>query len=143
MEGTAKADAGGSELDVLMRTEQTFPPPPEFAKQANADDPSIYERADADPEAWWASWAEELDWIEPWSEVLDWSEAPFAKWFVGGKLNASVNCLDRHVAAGRGERVAFHWEAENADELGADGRRAVTYAELLDTTQRFANALKS
>jgi acetyl-CoA synthetase len=125
-----------SELDVLLRTEQTFPPPPEFAAEANASDPEIYERADADPETWWASWAEKLEWSEPWSQVLDWSEAPFAKWFVGGKLNASANCLDRHVAAGRGERVAYFWEGED------DTRKEVTYADLLGETQRFANVLK-
>jgi len=134
--------AEAAELDVLLKTEQTFPPPTDFAAQANASDPEVYERADADPETWWASWAEKLDWIEPWSEVLDWSDPPFAKWFVGGRLNASANCLDRHVEAGRGERVAIHWEAENADELGDDGRRAVTYAGLLDSTQRFANVLR-
>jgi acetyl-CoA synthetase len=134
--------AQSSELEVLLETEQTFEPPPEFAAEANASDPGIYERADADPEAWWASWAEKLDWIEPWNQILDWSEPPFAKWFVGGKLNASANCLDRHVEAGRGDRVAIHWEAEDADELGAEGRKAVTYAELLDSTERFANVLK-
>ena len=130
------------ELDVLLQTEQTFPPPPEFAAQANASDPGVYERADADPETWWASWAEKLEWIEPWEQILDWSDPPFAKWFVGGRLNACANCLDRHVDAGRGDRVAFHWEAENADQLGEGGRRAITYAEMLAETQRFANALK-
>ena len=134
-EATDRED-GGPEMDVLLKTEQTFPPPEEFAKQANANDPAIYEQAAADPERWWASWADQLEWIEPYDEVLDWSDPPFAKWFVGGKLNASVNCLDRHVDAGRGDRVAFLWEGENGD------RREVTYAELLDTTQRFANVLK-
>ena len=130
------ADESGGELDVLLHTEQTFPPPPEFAAQANASDPGIYERAAADPETWWASWAEKLEWIEPWSQVLDWSDPPFAKWFVGGKLNASANCLDRHLAAGAGDRIALYWEGE-------DGvRREVTYAELLDSTQRFANVLR-
>jgi acetyl-CoA synthetase len=138
----ADQTATSSELEVLLETEQTFEPPPEFAAEANAADPGVYERADSDPEAWWASWAEKLDWIEPWNQILDWSEPPFAKWFVGGKLNASANCLDRHVAAGRGDRVAIHWEAEDADELGDQGRKAVTYADLLDSTQRFANALK-
>ncbi|HET8593472.1 MAG TPA: acetate--CoA ligase [Solirubrobacterales bacterium] len=137
-----ESTADGSELDVLLKTERTFPPPEEFAAQANATDPGVYERAAADPETWWASWAEKLDWITPWEQVLDWSDPPFAKWFVGGKLNASANCLDRHVQAGRGARVAIHWEAENADELGEDGRLAVTYADLLDSTQRFANVLK-
>ena len=130
------------ELEVLLETEQTFPPPPEFAAQANASDPGVYERAAADPEAWWASWAEKLEWTRPWDRVLDWSDPPNARWFEGGTLNASTNCLDRHVQAGLGERVAFHWEAENADELGADGRRSITYGWLLDQTQRAANALR-
>jgi acetyl-CoA synthetase len=130
------ADAQAPELDVLLETEETFPPPDDFVAQANASDPEIYERADADPEAWWASWAEKLDWIEPWQEVLDWSDPPFAKWFVGGKLNASANCLDRHVERGQGDRVAFYWEGED------DTRKEVTYADLLEQTQRFANALR-
>jgi acetyl-CoA synthetase len=124
------------QLDVLLKTEETFPPPGEFAESANASDPGIYERADADPEAWWVSWAEKLDWMEPWSEVLDWSNPPFAKWFTGGKLNASANCLDRHVDAGNGDRVALHWEGEDG------ARRAVSYADLLDDVQRFANVLR-
>ena len=134
--------AAESELDVLLQTEQTFPPPAEFAAQANASDPGVYERAAADPETWWASWAEKLEWTRPWDLVLDWSDPPHAKWFTGGLLNASTNCLDRHVAAGLGDRVAFHWEAEDADELGEGGRRAITYDWLLDQVQRFANALK-
>ena len=117
-EAKAKHGEGHSELDVLLKTEQTFPPPPEFAAQANANDPDVYEQADADPEAWWASWAEKLDWIEPCEQVLDWSDPPFAKWFAGGKLNASANCLDRHVDAGNGDRVAFHWEGEDAEDTG-------------------------
>jgi acetyl-CoA synthetase len=125
-----------AELDVLLKTEETFPPPPEFAEQANANDPKVYEEADADPEAWWASWADKLEWIEPYEQVLDWSDPPWAKWFAGGKLNASVNCLDRHVDAGNGDRVALHWEGEDAS------RREVSYAELLEETQRFANVLK-
>src|SRR5262245_44927304 len=102
-DGTA---AETPELDVLLATEQTFEPPPEFAAQANASDPEIYRRADADPDTWWASWAEKLEWMRPWDQVLDWSDPPFAKWFIGGTLNASANCLDRHVAAGNGDRVA-------------------------------------
>jgi acetyl-CoA synthetase len=127
---------GHGDLDVLLHTERTFPPPSEFAAQANASDPGVYERADADPEAWWGSWAEKLEWIEPWSEVLDWSDPPFAKWFSGGRINVSANCLDRHVAAGEGERVAFFWEGEDGT------RREITYGWLLEQTQRFANALK-
>ena len=129
--------AGDGELDVLLRTEQTFPPPPEFAAQANASDPGVYERAAADPEAWWGSWAEKLEWIEPFDEILDWSEPPFAKWFTGGKLNVSANCLDRHVAAGDGERVAYFWEGEDGT------RKEITYAWLLEQTQKAANGLKS
>jgi acetyl-CoA synthetase len=125
------------ELDVLLATEQTFPPPPEFVAQANAADPGIYERANDDPEAWWGSWAEKLDWIEPFDEVLDWSDPPFAKWFTGGKLNVSANCLDRHVAAGAAERIAYYWEGEDGT------RKEITYAWLLDQVQRFANGLKS
>ncbi len=127
---------GSGRIDVLLKTEQTFPPPPEFAAQANASDPGVYERAGADPEAWWGSWAEKLDWIEPFDEILDWSEPPFAKWFGGGKLNVSANCLDRHVEAGRGDRVAYYWEGEDGT------RKEITYAWLLDQTQRFANGLQ-
>jgi len=130
-------DSGEGRIDVLLKTEQTFPPPPEFAAQANASDPGIYERADADPEAWWGSWAEKLDWIEPFDEILDWSDAPFAKWFSGGKLNVSANCLDRHVEAGNGDRVAFHWEGEDGT------KKDLTYGWLLEQTQKFANGLKS
>ena len=129
--------AGDGELDVLLRTEQTFPPPPEFAAQANAADPGVYERAAADPEAWWGSWAEKLEWIEPFDEILDWSEPPFAKWFTGGKLNVSANCLDRHVAAGNGDRVAYFWEGEDGT------RKEITYAWLLEQTQKAANGLKA
>jgi acetyl-CoA synthetase len=135
-DATAEQDTEGAELDVLLKTEQTFEPPSEFAEQANASDPEVYERANEDPEAWWSSWAEKLEWSQPWDEVLDWSDPPFAKWFVGGKLNASVNALDRHVDAGNGDRVAFHWEGEDAT------RREVTYSDLLEMTQRFANVLR-
>jgi acetyl-CoA synthetase len=139
----SRDDEGRGELDVLLHTERTFPPPADFAEAANAADPAIYEQAGSDPEAWWASWADKLEWIEPYEQVLDWSDPPWAKWFHGGRLNASANCLDRHVAAGIGERVALYWEAEDADEAGDGGRRAVTYADLLEMTQRFANALRT
>ena len=143
--------ADQSELDVLLGTEQTFPPPAEFASASAYRDPEIYARADADPEGWWADWARELEWIEPWNDVLDWSDPPHARWFTGGKLNVSANCLDRHVAAGHGSRVAFHWEAEDAGPgdgpvagvgSASGGRISVTYEWLLDQTQRLANALK-
>ena len=144
----AKQSPQSGELHVLLGTEQTFPPPEHFAAQANANDPQIYEQAAADPEGWWSGWADKLEWIEPYEQVLDWSEPPFARWFGGGRLNASANCLDRHVAAGNGDRVAILWEAEDADDPGSGserdgGRRSVTYSELLEMTQRAASALKS
>ena len=127
--------AGEREIEVLLEEGLTFDPPPEFAAQANANDPSIYEEAERDFKAWWERWASELHWFEPWDEVLDWNP-PWAKWFVGGKLNASYNCLDRHVEAGLGDRVAYHWEGEDGE------RRTITYADLLEMTCRFANVLK-
>ena len=128
---------GHSEIDVLLHTEQTFPPPADFVAQADVSDPGIYQRAAADPQAFWADRARRLEWIEPFEEILDWSNPPFARWFADGKLNASVNCLDRHVEAGLGQRVAFHWEGEGGE------KRDITYAELLDLTQRFGNVLRS
>ncbi len=96
-----------------------------------------YARSMEDPTAWWAEQARKLSWQQDWQADLDWSEAPFAKWFVGGKLNASVNCIDRHVAAGRGDQVAIHWVGEPGDT------RDVTWQELLDETCRLANGLKA
>jgi acetyl-CoA synthetase len=117
--------------------QETYDPPREFTERALLSDPSIYVEAERDPQGWWAKQAGQLlDWAEPWHTVLDDSEAPFYKWFTGGKLNASHNCLDRHVEAGNGDRVAFHWRGEEGEE------RDVTYADLLRDTQRLANALK-
>src|SRR5579884_3929887 len=90
---------------------QTFPPPPEFAAQANIKDPGIYAQAERDYQAYWAEQAKRLDWFTPWHTVLEWEE-PFAKWFVGGTLNVAYNCLDRHVQAGHGDRVAYYYEGE-------------------------------
>ena len=132
---------GDESIEVMLAAAETFPPPPEFAAGSRFNDPGIYEEASRDPEAWWAGWAGELEWFEPWTEVLDWSDPPHARWFEGGRINASVNCLDRHVAAGRGDRVAYLWEAEDAGDR-SDGRREVTYRELLEETCRFANGLK-
>src|SRR4030088_2447492 len=92
------------ELEALLEVER-FDPPEEFRERALLKDPAVYDEAARDPQAWWAKQAEELlDWAQPWEQVLDESNAPFYKWFVGGRLNASYNCLDRHVEAGRGER---------------------------------------
>ena len=124
-----------SQLEELL-DQETFSPPSGFASAAIVSDPSIHERAAADPEAFWAEQAEALDWTQKWDRVLDWSNPPFAKWFEGGKLNVAYNCVDRHVEAGNGDRVAFHWRGEEGEE------RDVTYADLHRDVQRFANALK-
>jgi len=121
-------------LESLLEV-RSFPPPASFAASALWSDPSVYDEAEADPEAWWDRHARALDWDEPWHTVLDWSDKPFARWYVGGKLNASYNCVDRHVAAGNGDRVAFYWRGEEGEEL------AITYAWLLEHVQRAANAL--
>jgi len=122
-------------LEELLEVE-SFPPPEEFARDALLNDPEVYERAAADPLAWWKEQAEALDWIAQPTEVLDDSKAPFYRWFADGKINASQNCLDRHVDAGLGDRVAFHWHGEEGEQ------RAITYAGLLADVQRFANALR-
>jgi acetyl-CoA synthetase len=124
------------QLEELL-DQQTFAPPDGFRDAAVVSDPDIYETADADYEGFWAQQAEALDWDTKWNQVLDWSNPPFAKWFVGGKLNVAYNCVDRHVEAGRGDRVAYHWRGEEGEELD------VTYADLHRDVQRFANALKS
>jgi acetyl-CoA synthetase len=125
-----------SELARMLEVER-FEPPRSFQESALLNDPAVYEQAAADPQAWWVKQAEELAWFKPWDEVLDDSNPPFYKWFVGGKINASYNCLDRHVEAGRGERVALHWRGEQGEE------RDITYAELLAEVKRFASALKA
>jgi acetyl-CoA synthetase len=123
------------ELAGLLDVER-FPPPEEFREHALLRDPAVYAEAEDDWQGWWVRQAEQLDWFEPWDTVLDDSDPPFYKWFVGGRLNASHNCLDRHVEAGRGDRVAYHWHGEEG------GQRTITYADLLRDVQRFANALK-
>jgi acetyl-CoA synthetase len=125
------------ELAALQKVER-FDPPDEFRRQALWTDPGIYEQAARDREAWWAGQADELlDWSKKWDTVLNDSDPPFYKWFEGGQLNASYNCLDRHVEAGRGHRVAYHWRGEDGSE------RDVTYADLHAQVQRFANVLKN
>jgi acetyl-CoA synthetase len=129
------ADTLDSELAGLLEVER-FEPSARFRESALLNDPVVYEDAARDPQAWWAKQAEGLDWFTPWDRVLDDSNPPFYKWFAGGKINASYNCLDRHVDAGRGERVALHWRGEEGEE------RDITYAELLAEVKRFASALK-
>ncbi|SDY05206.1 acetyl-coenzyme A synthetase [Geodermatophilus africanus] len=111
-----------------------FPAPEQLAGQANVG-PDVYERAAQDRLGFWAEAAERLTWAQRWDEVLDWSNPPFAKWFVGGKLNVAYNCVDRHVEAGHGEQVAYHWEGEPGDT------RTITYAQLKDEVCKAANAL--
>ncbi|GDY30729.1 acetate--CoA ligase [Gandjariella thermophila] len=123
-------------LDNLLTESRAFPPSEEFAKQANAD-ASLYEEAATDREAFWAKQAERLHWETRWSQVLDWSNAPFAKWFVGGRLNVAYNCVDRHVDDGHGDQVAIHWEGEPGDT------RTITYADLKREVSKTANALLS
>jgi acetyl-CoA synthetase len=133
------ADGGAAlerQLTELLEVER-FEPPAEFAARALVGDPGVYAEAAADPEAWWLRQATELlDWQREPSESLDESNPPFYRWFADGQLNVSANCLDRHVVAGLGERVAYHWRGEEGE------RREITYAELLADTQRFANALR-
>ncbi len=119
-----------------LQEQESFPPTAEFRDGAVVRDDSEHREADADLEAFWARQAQALHWENPWDTVLDWSDPPFARWFDGGRLNVSYNCLDRHVEAGHGDRVALHWRGEGGDE------RDVTYAELLRDVCRFANALK-
>jgi acetyl-CoA synthetase len=133
-------DAGrGEQLDeelaALLEVER-FEPTSEFREHALLSERSVYERAAADPLAWWSAQAEQLDWFQKWTRVLNDEDPPFYEWFTGGVLNASYNCLDRHVIAGRGERVAFHWRGEDGEE------RDITYAQLLAEVEGFASALK-
>jgi acetyl-CoA synthetase len=124
-------------IENLLREERTFPPPSDFVAQAVLSDADVYPRAETEEgfSAFWTAEGNRLDWMEPWSELYTW-EPPYAQWFLGGKLNVSVNCLDRHVAAGLGDRVAYFWEGEPGDA------RQITYAELLDEVCRFTNALR-
>jgi acetyl-CoA synthetase len=122
-------------LEELLQVEK-FDPPKAFVEKAKVTDDSMFEQAEADPEAFWAEQADALHWHERWQQVLDWSNPPFAKWFQGGKLNVAYNCVDRHVEAGNGDRVAYHWRGEEGEE------RDITYADLHRDVQRFANALK-
>ena len=119
-------------IETILLEERRYPPPPEFAAQANAQ-PEIYER-DFD-EFWEAEARERVSWFEDFTQLYEW-EPPYAKWYLGGKLNVAYNCVDRHVEAGNGDRVAFHWRGEEGEE------RDVTYAQLLRDSQKLANALK-
>jgi acetyl-CoA synthetase len=126
----------GPTIEDYLLEDRTFPPSEDFKKDSLAVGTFLYDEADQDWEGFWAKQAADLiDWQQDWDTICEW-ELPFAKWFVGGKLNVAENCIDRHVAAGRGDRVAYHWEGEPGDT------RTITYADLLDEVSRFANALK-
>ncbi|HUO73086.1 MAG TPA: acetate--CoA ligase [Solirubrobacteraceae bacterium] len=139
MADTVTTPAGDGTLEAKLESMldiEKFEPPEEFRKSALLNDPSIYEEADRDWQGWWAQQAKELHWFKEPTEVLDDSNPPFYKWFKDGTINASYNCLDRHVEAGNGDRIAFHWRGEEGEE------RNVSYADLHRDVQKFANALK-
>ncbi len=131
------SDAAETEetLANLLKEDRRFEPPADLAANANLT-AEAYDAAAADREGFWATQAERLAWDTRWDQVLDWSNAPFAKWFVGGRLNAAYNCVDRHVEAGKGDKVAIHWVGEPVDDT-----RDITYAELKDEVSKAANAL--
>jgi acetyl-CoA synthetase len=130
------ADPTPTEFDDLLREDRTFSASPDFRARAHVKDDSLYAEADRDPEAFWARFAGELEWSRKWDRVLDW-QPPHAKWFVGGTLNASVNCVDRHVRSARRNKAAIIWEGEPGD------RRTLTYFDLFREVSQFANVLKS
>ena len=126
----------GATIEDYFLEDRTFPPPEDFTRDALITSADVYDEAERDWQGFWAKQAAELvTWFEDWHTVLEW-DLPFAKWFVGGKLNVAYNCLDRHVEEGRGDRVAYHWEGEPGDT------RTITYADLLAEVQRFANVLR-
>jgi acetyl-CoA synthetase len=125
-----------TEIHALQKEDRHFPPPEEFRKSAHVNDPAIYEKAARNPDEFWAEFARELEWIRPWDTVLE-GNAPHAKWFAGGKINASANCLDRHVRGPRRNKAALVWEGEPGD------RRTLTYWDLYRQVGAFANVLKS
>ena len=124
------------EIQNLLKEGRVIAPSDEFRRRARVNDDSIYARADADPEAFWAAFASELEWSRPWTKVLEWN-SPHAKWFVGGQLNVSINCLDRHVRTARRNKAALIWEGEPGDQ------RTLTYFELHRQVCQFGNVLRS
>jgi acetyl-CoA synthetase len=124
------------EIADLLQEDRTFAPSASFRANATVRDEDVYARADRDPEAFWAEFAKELEWFTPWTRTLEWNP-PHAKWFLGGTLNASVNCVDRHVRGPRRNKAAIVWEGEPGD------RRTLTYFDLYRQVSQFANVLKS
>jgi acetyl-CoA synthetase len=134
MSDTQGSSAAQAHIDALLQEQRRFPPPPRFAEAATARDPSVYQRAYDDPEAFWAEAARRLEWVKPFERVLEWN-APWAKWFVGGQLNASYNCVDRHIATWKRNKAAIIWEGEPGDA------RVLTYQDLYREVNRAAAAL--
>ncbi|MGI8774418.1 MAG: acetate--CoA ligase [Actinomycetota bacterium] len=128
-------DAVEQNIEALLEERRTFSPPPAFVAEANTADPAVYERAAADPEAWWADQARRLHWFKPWDTIHE-ADPPFHRWFTGGRLNASYNCLDRHLEP-HGDRVAYHWIGEPGE------KRSITYRQLHSEVCRLANGLSS
>ncbi len=124
------------QLEEMLERNDKFDPPEDFREHALLNDPAVYDEAEEDWKGWWVKQAKELHWFKEPTEDLDDSNPPFYKWFTDGKINASYNCLDRHVEAGKGDKVAFHWRGEEGEE------RDLTYSDMLAEVQRFANALK-
>ncbi|HEX9258848.1 MAG TPA: AMP-binding protein, partial [Acidimicrobiales bacterium] len=130
------ADDTSPAIEDYLSEDRTFPPPAAFKEASLVAGTFLYDDASQDYEGFWARQAADLlDWQSDWQTICEW-DLPFSKWFIGGTLNVSENCLDRHVRAGRGDKVAFYWEGEPGDT------RVITYADLLAEVQRFANALK-
>src|SRR3989454_6146029 len=130
-----KATGGGPAIEALLKEKRKITPPKEFAKRANANRPSVYAQAAKNPVKFWEGFARELAWFKPWKKALEW-KPPYAKWFIGGKLNVAYNCLDRHVTTARRTKAALIWEGEPGDT------RTLTYWDLYREVQRFAAALK-
>src|ERR687897_2927047 len=131
------SDTKDPELSALLHEDRVFEPPSDFRANANVRDTTAYAEAERDPEGFWARFASELEWSRTWTSVLDWSNPPHAKWFVGGQINVSVNCVDRHIRGARRNKAALIWEGEPGD------RRTLTYFDLFRQVSQFANVMKS
>src|SRR5438552_6108314 len=134
-ESAAGQGPSSGQIAALLQEDRRYPPSPEFKAQANWNDPEVYQRAEADPEAFWAEQAQAISWFKPWDKVLEW-DAPWAKWFVGAQVNASYNCVDRHLKSWRRNKAAIIFEGEPGDT------RVLTYRDLYREVNRAAAALK-
>ncbi len=131
------SDTKNPEISALLHEDRVFEPPAGFRAGAIVRDEAIYDEAERDFEGFWSRFADELEWNRKWTQVVDWSNPPHARWFVGGQINVSVNCVDRHVRTARRNKAAIIWEGEPGD------RRTLTYFDLFRQVSAFANVLKS